>query len=1012
MILNVKYKPYIGLLNASVLVALLLIGCGPQLSKHYDYTGMDKKTREVHLRAEEFLRKCVQTGSPLDLSPAVRIDSVFVHADQEIIDIFFNKIFSYPPFRPENAQRVYQVMRDILGRKYRDFDLTLYSLKVPIQSLVPNLYREARMPIDSTRLARVPDLEIAPLIRRISRPVQISHGLDDRHLALWHSHGWYYSHDKLRWEWQRPRLFQTVEDLLPLSFILPYLTPMLENAGATVFLPRERDWQIHWVIVDNDKPDTDPNSRYLETGGSWIQGNEPGFAVGDMPYLENENPFRQGSYRVTLIDSAERVRAEWVPDIPATGDYAVYVSYHPSEQNVNDAQYTIHHLGGQTKFLVNQQIGGKTWIFLGRFRFPGGVNPDSAKVVLTPGSHKSGRLLSADAVRFGGGMGIVARGGRTSDRPRFMEAARYYLQASGIPDSLVWNLNENDDYRDDYQSRGEWVNYLKGKPFGPNKKRDVDGLGIPIDLSMAMHTDAGITRNDTTVGTLSIYSLEGADTTIFFPDGQSRLANRDFADIMQTSIVRDLQVLYDSTWSRRQLMDGQYSEAYRPNVPAVLVELLSHQNYLDMQFALDPRFRFDVSRAMYKAILRFVSFQHQDEYIVQPLSVDHFAARFDRAGNLVLEWQPGKDPLEPTAIPDEYIVYTRIEDGGFDNGRMVREPRMILSDLEPGKIYSFRVTAANRGGESFPSETLSVCRFESNPEVLIVNGFDRVSGPMRVESDHIMGFIDQGVAAYWDLGYTGMQWDYNPDSKFISNDAPGHGASYADYETRILAGNDFDYPFIHGKALRANSKGFVAMSDEAFMAMDSGSLDYSLIDLILGEERATPVRNRHVDSLEFRAFPAPMIDRLRWATQQNIDLFITGAYVGSELFGDQNRDSTAVEFAKSVLKIEWATLRAAGRGKIFSVDPAFLPVQTEIVYNAGQDLEIYPVEAPDALEPAKKSPAKAIMRFSENEFGAAVGYQGGYSSVVMSIPFESILREKERNQLMGAVLNFFEMSGQ
>ncbi|MBD3377989.1 xanthan lyase [candidate division KSB1 bacterium] len=1007
-----KHQNIIWILYAVIVGASLWAGCGPQLSKHYDYTGMDKQTLDVHLKTEQFLRVCIQTGSPLQLSPAVRIDSIFVNANQETIEIFFNKVFSYPPFRPENTQNAYTVLREILGRKYRDFSLNMYSLDVPIQQLVPNLYRDAMMPIDSTRMARVPELKVKPLVRRISRPLNISQGLQDQHLALWHSHGWYYSHNKHRWEWQRPRLFQTVEDLLPLSFVLPFLTPMLENAGATVFLPRERDWQIHWAIVDNDKPDTDPNSRYLETSGSWIQGNQTGFAVGDTPYVGNENPFQQGSYRVALIDSAERPRAEWIPDIPAKGDYAVYVSYHPSEQNVDDAQYTIHHLGGQTKFLVNQQIGGKTWVFLGRFRFPRGVNPDSAKVVLTPGSHKTGQLLSADAVRFGGGMGVIARGGRTSDRPRFMEAARYYLQASGMPDSLVWNLNENDDYRDDYQSRGEWVNYLKGKPFGPNKKRDVDGLGIPIDLSMAMHTDAGITRNDTTVGTLSIYSLEGADTTIFFPDGQSRLANRDLADIMQTSIVRDLQALYDSTWSRRQLMDGQYSEAYRPNVPAVLVELLSHQNYLDMQFALDPRFRFDVSRAMYKAILKFASFQHQDEYIVQPLPVDHFAARFNDAGNLVLEWQPRKDPLEPTATPEEYIVYTRIEDGGFDNGQIAREPRMIFNDLEPGKIYSFRVTAANRGGESFPSETLSVCRFESNPEVLIVNGFDRVSGPLRVESDQIMGFIDQGVAAYWDLGYTGMQWDYNPDSKFISNDAPGHGASYADYETRILAGNDFDYPFIHGKALRANGQGFVSMSDEVFMKLDSVSLDYSLIDLILGEERATPVRNRLVDSVEFKAFPVSLIERLRWAAQQNIDLFISGAYVGSELYGDQNKDSTVAEFAHSVLKIEWATPRAAGRGKIFSVDPEFLPVKTEMVYNAGQDLDIYPVEAPDALEPAKKSQAKAILRFSENEFGAAIGYQGEYSSVVMSIPFESIILENERNQLMGAVLNFFVMSGQ
>lgn len=34
--------------------------------------------------------------------------------------------------------------------------------------------------------------------------------------------------------------------------IIPYLIPMLENAGANVFTPRERDTQKQEVIVDND----------------------------------------------------------------------------------------------------------------------------------------------------------------------------------------------------------------------------------------------------------------------------------------------------------------------------------------------------------------------------------------------------------------------------------------------------------------------------------------------------------------------------------------------------------------------------------------------------------------------------------------------------------------------------------------------------------------------------------------------------------------------------------------
>ncbi len=39
------------------------------------------------------------------------------------------------------------------------------------------------------------------------------------------------------------------------------------------------------------------------------------------------------------------------------------------------------------------------------------------------------------------------------------------------------------------------------------------------------------TKNDTTYGTLSIYSMEDLESKITFPDGMSRLANRDLADI-------------------------------------------------------------------------------------------------------------------------------------------------------------------------------------------------------------------------------------------------------------------------------------------------------------------------------------------------------------------------------------------------------------------------------------------------------------------------------------------------
>ena len=77
----------------------------------------------------------------------------------------------------------------------------------------------------------------------MSRPYLASKGLEGRHIALWQSHGKYYKNNKGSWEWQRPRLFCTTEDLFTQSFVVPYIIPMLENAGAVVYTPRERDRQ-------------------------------------------------------------------------------------------------------------------------------------------------------------------------------------------------------------------------------------------------------------------------------------------------------------------------------------------------------------------------------------------------------------------------------------------------------------------------------------------------------------------------------------------------------------------------------------------------------------------------------------------------------------------------------------------------------------------------------------------------------------------------------------------------
>jgi len=770
-------------------------------------------------------------------------------------------------------------------------------------------------------------------------------------------------------------------------------------------MPRERDIQWNESVVDNDTPE---NADEYRESGFWQTSSDTGFAIGTPPYGEGINPFKLGTYRYSESNTEATSSIKWIPKIEEAGKYAIYISYSASEENVSDAHYSVYHLGGKTDFLVNQQIGGSTWIYLGTFMLNAGFNQDNGRVELTNQSAESGKTVTADGVRFGGGMGNIARNGQASGRPRFTEAARYNLQYAGMPDTLVYMLNEDSDYKDDYLSRGEWVNYLKGAPFGPNKDRSVEGLRIPIDLSMAFHTDAGTTRNDTVIGTLMIYRDEDQGGSTVFPDEMSRLASRDLADIMQTQIIEDIRAKYDPAWTRRWIWNRDYSEISRPNVPAVLLELLSHQNFLDMKFALDPDFRFHTSRSIYKAMLKFISVQYQVDYVVQPLPVSHFQATFDNAGDVVLKWKPVIDPLEATATPDKYRVYTRIGDKDFGNGTLVSHTEFTIKDLLPGEIYSFKVTAVNEGGESFPSEILAVSYQGNNKKpVLIVNGFDRIAIAGTIETDEYLGFMnlwDQGVPDKYDLDFTGQQYDLLASSPWLDDDEPGHGASFADYETTIIPGNTFDFPYVHGMSIRASGHSFVSSSDEAIMDNQLDMTDYEYVDLILGEEKTTDGPKPRVE-MRFRAFPKPFQAALEHYVSMGGNIFISGAYVGTDLF--ENRvDSLDIEFAEQVLKYRHRTDHAVNTGKVISSDSTLFTLPEGFEFNTLVHPKLYAVESPDAIEPVDTT-ASTVLRYAENNTSAAVAHSGDSKIMVFGFPFETIISQTHRDEVMKSILEFF-----
>ncbi|WP_430814834.1 hypothetical protein [Carboxylicivirga sp. RSCT41] len=947
---------------------------------------------------------------------AIRLDSVKIDESRKVLSYYFNKPLSYIPWRNDILDTFINSILEYQKDSFPNYGVLAYTNSYELSSLIPNVFNDSEA-LDTERIYAQ---EKSYHIKRKEQD-DYPKGLSGSHLALWHSHGWYYESKLDRWEWQRARLFGSVEDISPMVYVLPYIAPMLENAGAVTYIPRERCFSISEIIVDND---------WSSEGGRLVlkkkinSTSKNGFIFKDTLFA-GDNPFMLGTS--LLISDAKGKVADYIPLIKDKGEYAIYVSYQQDEANSDKVTYTIHHSGGTSSYIINQQMGGGTWVYLGTYLFNDGK--ESRVEVSGVGQ------VSLDAVKIGGGMGNVARRPsneimpnqwslnntgaqkkeavsvdpdeftwKTSQRPRFMEAGRYWLQYAGMPDTLVYSLNdEKNDYNDDYQSRGEWVDYLMGAPNGPTKDREVEGLKIPIDLAFAFHTDAGVTPNDSIIGTLGIYSAE-RDSGVF-PNGQSKLASRDLTDVIQTQIVDDIRALYNEKWTRRGMWDKQYSEAWRPNVPTMLLELLSHQNLADMKFGLDPHFRFDVSRAIYKGILKFQAYQEGRDYVVQPLPVDHLGLTETKKGYQLI-WQPVMDSLEATAVPSKYKVYTRIGNNGFDNGTVVQGTTYELPKIKKGQILSFKVTAINEGGESFDSEVLSIGIATKKAEkVLVVNAFDRISAPAFVDEGDFAGVAwwdDEGVPDKYEYAYTGNQYDFNRQSPWLDDDSPGWGASYANEEGNIIKGNSRDNVMIHGQAILKAGYSFISVSDEVFESAGFDASSFKAVDIILGEEKTSVSYKGNAP--KYKIYTTAFMNKIKRLTANKQRVFMSGAYVGSDI--KLNNDTLANDFAADVLRFKWRTNHAVKKGSVCSTDYAAPVFKGQFEFNTSHSQEYYTVEAPDGIEPVGIN-AVTAFRYSENNVSAGTLYNGEYKTVILGFPFETVMNEKERDKLMKQILTFF-----
>lgn len=524
-----------------------------------------------------------------------------------------------------------------------------------------------------------------------------SHGgaLSGATVYLSPGHGWWFTGG--RWTTQRGPWHNLVEDLSNAETVVQYLVPYLENAGARVFVTRERDFQTNMVIVEAGGPE-------VTLEGDWQRQQLAGTYNGDQ-------------FVARTVRGAATSRATFTPEIPEAGYYAVYAWYRPPERGraTRDAQIVIRHTGGETLVPQDQNRDTRTWKYLGTYWFDAGSDAERGAVVVENTGRLRGGPIVVDAVRFGGGMGDwVAEDGTTSGRPRWEESGLYYAQFMGL----------------DPESSTQSFNQVRAMPRYAEWEDEPAEKGRSIYL--AWHTNGSADHTMSGISTYIYGENAWGPPSDFtgFPGGDA------LGSAVHFRVLDAVRSSWDAEWEDVGLICrwlGETNPESNNKMPAALLENGYHDNARDAAYILDPRFRRLSARAAYHGVLSYFV-DHVDGFDIDvrlPEPPTHLRVRKSGMNEVEVAWNPPPHDRGDGVLGDAatgYRVYRSRNGKGFDSGTPVSGTRVVLADFAPGHVEYIRVTATNDGGESLAGETLAISPAElrRTAPVLLVNGFDRL----------------------------------------------------------------------------------------------------------------------------------------------------------------------------------------------------------------------------------------------------------------------------------------------
>ncbi|MFC1682605.1 choice-of-anchor D domain-containing protein [Candidatus Zixiibacteriota bacterium] len=236
----------------------------------------------------------------------------------------------------------------------------------------------------------------------------------------------------------------------PTSF--PTIVPALGSIEATVqFHPTEiGDFEARLRIA-TDAANYDTLSVFLDGNGvgNWVQVDDTdaiGFTMGHyemgLPVVEDTTwQVSTSIYGInqtslfTSLGSHPDAFCKWVPDVPVTANYDVFISTVPSQNSCNRVPYFINYsLGLQDMVQVDQNTtsSDNVWINLGRYEFVQGtlgfveVIVDTAIIQPTP---EDTVVVRADAIKL-------------LEAPTGVALSTFFAEASEEQVTVRWAMTE------------------------------------------------------------------------------------------------------------------------------------------------------------------------------------------------------------------------------------------------------------------------------------------------------------------------------------------------------------------------------------------------------------------------------------------------------------------------------------------------------------------------------------------------------------------------------------------